>query len=162
MRKILFFLVIAFAAGAAQAQIKCWTDADGKRACGDTPPPGAKVTTLKSPSGTTQSGTAAPGPDLKGGPAAAKRSPLNPAEQEQDYRKRKLEEQRAAEKGDKERQESTAKRENCDRAKESLRSINSGQRVVRVDAKGERFYLDDAQIAQERSRAQELVQQSCN
>ena len=47
MTKTLVLLMGLALAGVAQAQIKCWTTADGKRACGDAPPPGAKVTTVK-------------------------------------------------------------------------------------------------------------------
>ncbi|MEW6690475.1 MAG: DUF4124 domain-containing protein, partial [Pseudomonadota bacterium] len=51
MRTTTLLFALAFAAGAAQAQIKCWNDAQGKRVCGDAPPPGARVTTIKAPSG---------------------------------------------------------------------------------------------------------------
>jgi hypothetical protein len=34
--------------------------------------------------------------------------------------------------------------------------------VTRTDAKGERYYLDDAQIAQETARARQSAQQWCN
>jgi hypothetical protein len=54
-----------------------------------------------------------------------------------------------------------AKRENCERAQESLRTLESGQRISRVDAKGERYFLEDAQIQQEAARARQLVQQNC-
>ena len=156
MNKILVILIGLALAGAAQAQIKCWTGADGKRACGDTPPPGAKVSTVKVPS--------SPGGDAPPSAAAkdAKKGPLTPAEREQDYRKRQAESKKAAAKADQERQDTEAKRDNCDRSREMLRSLESGQRIVRTDAKGERYYLDDAQRDQEAGKARQLVQQNCN
>ena len=58
-------------------------------------------------------------------------------------------------------QEAAAKSENCTRAQESLRTLESGQRIARTDAKGERYYLEDAQIAQETARARQIVKDSC-
>ena len=59
-------------------------------------------------------------------------------------------------------QEAQAKKENCARAQEYVRTIESGQRISRTDAKGERYFLEDAQIAQEAARARQAVQQWCN
>lgn len=157
MRHLLLTIAIAFAAGAAQAQIKCWTDAAGKRTCGDTPPPGAKVTTVR----TESSPAAPPAPAAKDAKGAPK-GPLTPAQQEQEYRKRQADAQKAAAKADEEQKNAQAKRENCDRARESLRSLESGQRIARTDSKGERYYLDDAQIAQETAKARQLVSEWCN
>jgi hypothetical protein len=163
MKSAWIFLVATVIAAPAHAQIKCWTGADGKRACGDTPPPGAKVTTVKTPSGPS-----APAPSAKDGAAKdaaakdAKKGPLTPAEQEQEYRKRQAEAQKAREKAAQAEQEAAARKENCQRAQESLRTLQGGQRIARVDAQGERYYLDDQQLAQEAAKAQELVRQWCN
>ncbi len=149
MRKILFCLAFAVFPVSAQAQIKCWNEA-GKRVCGDAPPPGARVTTMSAPA--TGSAPA----------AAAKKGPLTPAEKEQDYRKRQLTAEKEAEKAEADRKAAEAKRENCARATEALRALESGQRITRVDARGERYFLDDAQIAQETAQARQAVQNSCN
>ena len=159
MRKMLFFLLASFAAGAAQAQIKCWNEG-GKRVCGDAPPAGAKVTTLRGPSGPAEPAAAAK--DGAKDAKAAKRGPLTPAEQEQEYRKRQAEAQKTAEKQAAERKDADAKRENCERAREAQRSFESGGRLARTDAKGERYFLDDAQIAQEVAKARESAQKACN
>jgi glucan-binding YG repeat protein len=157
MRITLLLVAFAFAAGAAQAQIKCWTGADGKRACGDTPPPGAKVTTVR-----TESGPApAPSPASKDAKAAPK-GPLTPAQQEQEYRKRQAEAQKASAKADQEQKDAQTKIENCNRARAALRTLETGERVVTTDAKGERYYLNDAEIAKQTAVAREQVSQSCN
>ncbi|MFY9316154.1 MAG: DUF4124 domain-containing protein [Burkholderiales bacterium] len=158
MRKTLFFVSLCIAAGAAQAQIKCWNDANGKRVCGDAPPAGAKVTTLKAPSGPA---APAPAADAKDGKAASK-GPLTPTEQEQAYRKRQAEEKKAAEKTAAADKEAATKRENCERARAALRQYETGQRITSTDAKGERVYLDDAQVAQESAKARQAVQELCN
>jgi hypothetical protein len=157
MRKILLFLVFTAAASAstAQAQIKCWNQ-DGKRVCGDTPPPGARVTTMRG----AASGPAEPAPAATG--KDAKKGPLTPAEREQEYRKRQAESQKAAEKQAAEGKSAEAKRYNCAQAREAVTTYESGQRVMRVRPDGERYFLDDAQIAQELAKSRQLVQENCN
>jgi Domain of unknown function (DUF4124) len=157
MSKILVLLIGLALAGAAQAQIKCWTTADGKRACGDAPPAGAKVTTVR--------GASAPPDGAPATAASAKDAPKGPqtaAEKEQDYRKRQGEAQKAAAKAEQEQQDAAAKKENCDRSRETLRSLESGERIQRTDAKGERYIMEDAQREQETVKARTLVQQACS
>ena len=150
MSKILVLLIGLALAGVAQAQIKCWTTAEGKRACGDAPPAGAKVTTVR----------VSPAP-ADAAAKDAKKGPLTPAEREQEYRKRQVEAQKAAAKADQKKQDDDAKRENCERSQEMLRALESGQRIQRTDAKGERYYLEDAQRDQEAAKARAQVQQNC-
>ncbi len=164
MRLIATFLVLGIAAaaapGAAQAQIKCWTGADGKRVCGDVPPPGSKTVTIRAPSG-----PAAPPPsamDAKDAKGAKKSGPMTPAEQEQDFRRRQAEAQKAAAKAEQERQDAEAKKENCARAREAAQTYESGQRVARTNAQGERIFLDEAQMQSELAKARQAVQQWCN
>jgi len=84
------------------------------------------------------------------------------AQLEQEFRKRQLEAQKASEKDEKARQDADAKKENCERARNALRMLESGQRIARVDKQGERYYIDEAQVEQESERARQAVQQSCN
>lgn len=158
MTKTLVLLIVLAFAGPAQAQIKCWTNADGKRACGDAPPPGAKVRTVKD---APASAGAAPAAAKDGAAKDAKKGPLTAAEQDQDYRKRQIEAQKAAAKAEQEQKEATAKKENCERSQLMVRAMESGQRISRTDAKGERYFLDDAQVAQELSKARQNSQQWC-
>lgn len=151
MHRIVFFIAAAALAASAQAQIKCWNE-NGRRVCGDAPPPGARVTTLK--------GAAADAPAPASATKDAKK-PMTPAEQEADYRRRQAESAKAAEKSASAQKDSDARRENCERAKEALRSYETG-RVTRIDANGERYFLDDAQIAQESAKARQTMQESCN
>ena len=157
MSKTLVLLIGLALAGVAQAQIKCWTTADGKRACGDAPPAGAKVTTVKTPA-------ASPGapPASAGGAKDAPKGPMTAAEREQDYRKRQIEATKSAEKADQAKKDADAKRENCSISRDALLSLESGQRIQRNDAKGERYFIDDAQREQEIGKARVLVQQSCS
>ena len=149
MRKILLLLACALASSAAQAQIKCWNEG-AKRVCGDAPPAGARVTTLNTPSG-----PAAPAP------ASAGKGQLTPAQQEEDFRKRRSDSAKAAEKAAMAERDAAEKRNYCEQARALIRQLESGQRLARTDAKGERYFLDENQIAQELARARQVAQQAC-
>jgi hypothetical protein len=156
------FLALLFAAGAACAQMYRWVDKDGKVRYGDTPPPGAKTSSIKSP----QSGDAAPAPAAKDAKDAkdakgAKKGPLTAAEKEQDFRKRQADASKAAEKAEVERRAKAERNEGCERTKEYLGTLESGQRIARTNAGGERYYMDESQVAQEVAKARQSMQQAC-
>ena len=142
MDKALVVILSLLFAGAAAAQQYKWVDKDGKVRYGDVPPPGIKATPLRAPPPGAAPAAAVKKPD------AAKKGP-------QDAQKER-EKQELAEK------EAKVKQENCGHAREALRSLESGERIARTDSKGERFYLEDEQIRQERAKAQQTVQQWCN
>ena len=158
---------LLFAAG-AQATMYKWKDKEGHTHFTDTPPPaGVKSSTIKPP-------PEPPAPpaksedkgakDEKGAkPAAAKepKKPLTPAEQEMEFKRRIKAAQEAAAKEEKAKQEAAARKENCANARESLRTLESGQRIQKVDAKGERYFIDDKQRAADTKRAHEAVNQWC-
>ena len=55
----------------------------------------------------------------------------------------------------------TQRRQNCDRARSHLAALDSGQRIARVNDKGEREILDDRQRAAEVQRAREVMSSDC-
>ena len=142
--------VLALFASAAHAQVQCWTTKDGKRACGDTPPPGVKTTAISTPS--------APSP----GDSGAKAGKKPPADPEKDFQKRQTDASKSREKEQQAEQQAQAKQENCERARSALRALESGQRISRVDKDGERYYLEDKDIEAEAARARDAVQKSCS
>jgi hypothetical protein len=154
LRALIFAMCFAFAA-TSSAQLYRWVDKDGKVRYGDTPPPGAKTSTLRAPA--TPAKPVAPDPAAK----SASKAPLTPAQQEQEFRKRQLESRKAQEKADLARRDAEAKQQNCERAREYLRTLESGQRVSRTDAQGERYYLDDAAHARETEAARQAVRDWC-
>jgi len=153
MKRILLLAVTAAFAAAASAQQYKWVDKDGRTQYGDFPPAGVKATPLRAPAG--PAAPAAPAPGAKSG------APLSPAEQEAAYRRRQQEGQKAAEKSAQADREAAAKKENCLRAQQYLRTLESGQRISMTDKAGERVYLDDAQVAAETAKARQAVQSSC-
>jgi len=130
---------------AALAQYR-WVDKNGKVQYGDVPPSGANATAVRPASSSGSQPESSTG---------------SIAEQEAQFRKRQQEAEKAREKQAKAQQEAEDKRENCARARENLRLLQTG-RVSRLDANGERYFLNDAQIAQETARARQAEQQSCS
>lgn len=152
-----FALVTAMAAASAQSYK--WVDKDGKVRYGDTPPVGAKVTALKPLPGVAPP---AAGKDAaKTGAKDAKKGPLTPVEQEQAFRKRKLDEEEARKKEEQTLAAEQGRRQNCEKAQESLRQLESGQRISRTDAKGESYYLEDGQRAKEIAAARKTAADWC-
>jgi hypothetical protein len=152
---IAMMATLALLAGASQAQVQCWTTKEGKRECGDTPPPGAKTTTIATPAG----GGGSPAPADSGAKAAGKKPPADP---EQDFKKRQAEAQKAREKDQKAQEQAEAKQANCSSARQALQALESGQRLSRIDKDGERYFLDEQQIAAETERARDVVKKNCN
>ena len=160
LRMLVLGLTLAFAA-AASAQLYRWVDKDGKVLYGDTPPPGVKARTLRAP----QVATPPAADDAAAKDAAAKdarKGSLTPAEQEQEFRKRQMQAQKAQEKADLARKDSEAKQENCARAREALATFESGQRVSRTNAQGERYFLEDDVRAAETEKARASVRDWCS
>jgi hypothetical protein len=158
MRTAVLALLALGVALAANAQVYCWNTKDGKRQCGDTPPPGVKATAI----GGASAPAAPPPPATDASGKAAKKGPLTPTEQEQEFRKRQGEAQKAREKEQQAREQAQAKQENCERARAALRTLESGQRIARTGKDGERYYMDEQQIAQETERARQVVQKDCS
>jgi hypothetical protein len=159
MRFLVLGSMLVFTA-LASAQMYRWVDEDGRVHYTSTPPPpGVKARTLRAPS-------AAPAPAADdaakdAGAKDARKVPLTPAEQEQEFRKRQLEAQKAREKEALAAKDAEAKQENCARARETLRTFESGQRISRTNAQGERYYLDDDARAGEAEAARGAVQDWC-
>jgi len=158
LRVLAIGLLLAFAA-AASAQLYRWVDKDGRVRYSDTPPPaGTKGTTLRQ-----APATYAPPPAAAGDAAAkdARKGPMTPAEQEADFRKRQTDAQKARDKADQSGRDAQAKLDNCARAQETLAGLESGQRIARTNASGERYYIDDDQRAAEIAKARQSVSSWC-
>jgi len=152
---------LALVAAAASAQQYKWKDARGRWVYGDVPPAGVKVEPLKRPPSTPVPPVKSAGSE-DGAKAGAKSSkPLTAAEKEMEFRRRIKEAQESASKKAQEDKIARETKENCDLAREQERTLASGQRISRVDTKGERYYMDDAQRAQELAKARTSVDQWC-
>ena len=93
--------------------------------------------------------------------AASAKPPMTTAEREAEYKKRKQEEAEKQRKTEAEEKNRQAKAENCERARQYQRSLRSGQRISRTNAKGEREYMGDDERAREESKVDETLR-DCN
>lgn len=148
-------LIIALAAtltvtsSLTMAQTYQWKDGNGRTVISDTPPPGAarqprSIESSRSPESQQ--------------PTEAQKSM---ADKEMDFKQRQ---QEAREKADKERKESAAnaeKNENCQRARQQLVALESGQRISSTDVNGERRYMEDAERQRETERTRKFLAETC-
>lgn len=106
--------------------------------------------------------TAAPAPSAENAGAAKNDIPKTAAEQEQAFRKRRQDQAKAAKEAEQKAALSQQKLDNCRIARDRLAAFEAGGRITQINAAGERVYLDDAQIEQERASARQAVAQACN
>lgn len=156
--------LLAFAVAGAQAQtIWKWRDASGQLHISDTaPPPGTPARNIIS--GPTAGAMAAqaplepPAPAASGPAAASAPSALEQRKKAADQEKA---EKQKAEHDAIEARNAAIRKDNCARAQASLANLQSGQRIARVNAKGEREIMDDAARAAETKYAQDVVASNC-
>jgi Domain of unknown function (DUF4124) len=165
MRIVILAVMLAFAAGAS-AQMYRWVDKDGRVHYTSQPPPaGTQSRTLETPPPVSSSPARdSEGKEVGGKEPEAKdapKGPLTPVQQEQEFRKRQLEAQKAREKDAQASRDAEAKQQNCARARETLATFESGQRISRSNAQGERYYLDDAARERETEAARKAVSDWC-
>jgi hypothetical protein len=149
-------LVALLAAPAGAQQLYKYVGPDGRVQYSDRPP--ADGQKAEKVTGSRVSTVATPGAS---GGEAGKSGPKTPAEQEQAFRQRRADAEEKAKKDEKLAQETKAKDSYCASARRELTSLQSGQRIVRTDDKGERVFLEDPQIQQEIARVQRDIATNC-
>ena len=141
----------------AAAQWK-WRGANGQIQYSDLPPPPgvAEKDILQRPTAATLRATAPAAP-------AASVPPLNPknVDPELEAKRKKAEQDDAAKAKAEEQRVAAAKADNCKRARDQIRTLESGQRMARINDKGEREVLDDKMRADEMKRAREMASADC-
>ena len=83
------------------------------------------------------------------------------ADPELEAKRKKAEADAAAKQKAEEQRVATAKAENCARAKSQLTTLESGIRIARANANGEREFLDDKQRADETTRTKDVISADC-
>jgi Domain of unknown function (DUF4124) len=146
-------------AGTVAAQSK-WVDKDGRVTYGDAPPVGVNAGPMRRPAAPVPQAEEAAS-DKADKKDDAKKKPLTAAEQDAAFRKRQQDAEKDREKQAKADSGAAAKRENCARAQSYVRTLETG-RVTSTDAQGERYFLDDNQLAQENAKARQEVRDWCN
>jgi len=165
MIRIALFAFTLLGLATAQAQVYKCVGAGGKVFYSQDPcPVGMKPGAMsRKPTSAPAAAPAAASADkaAKGEPAKSA-APKTAAEQEQAFRKRQQDQAKAAKESEEKSAEAQRKQENCRNAQERLAQYGIGGRVARYNAQGERYYLEDAQIEQEKARAGTDVSKFCN
>lgn len=143
-----------------------WLDKDGKKVFSDRPPPSdiAPNRILKEPGARGKPVDTAPvaAAPATAAPAATAALPAASGKDKGLEEKRKQAEAAEAERKKAEEAKVAAVRaDSCNRAKASKASFDSGMRIARVNEKGEREILDDAQRAVEVKRLDGIISRDC-
>jgi type IV secretory pathway VirB10-like protein len=167
-----FALVVAMLTSALPAHAQwVWVNERGIKQLSDQPPPISVPPNriLKAPPGqmpdlrkelNASPTDAAPAPTPeKPEPKVNARPTL--AERNADYNKRRVDTAEKEQKATQEAQQAASKSENCKKTRTNLAALESGQRIVDIDAQGERSFIDDAQRAKRIKENQSLLAQNC-
>lgn len=155
---LLAMLVAALATPLAHAQWK-WRDKTGQVNASDRPPPMEvpERDILERPAPELR--RLAPQPAAAASAAAPARQQAG--ERELEGRKRAADQEQAAKQKAEEERVAAQRAENCRRARTHMAALETGQRIARFDAKGERVVLDDQGRAEEVRRAREVIAADC-
>lgn len=147
---------LALLAPAASAQYK-WKDASGRTIYSDQPPP-ADTKPLPMRTGEPMP-PAAPRPGAK--PVVAARPTSGTGDPELEH-KRKAQEKQAAEQKAKEDVDRQARLTRiCEESRADLRTLESGMRLARINAAGEREFLSDEDRAARIATARRNIEEAC-
>jgi hypothetical protein len=145
-----------------------WIDKDGRKVYSDRSPPSdiQEKNILKRPGGARMAAMPVaneePATDAKPKTSPNANAPKLPGKDAQlEAKKKQADEEEAAKKKADEEKVAVVKADTCERAKKGLSSIQSGNRVITTNAKGEREVLDDAAKAAETKRLQGIVDSAC-
>jgi len=145
----------------AAAQWK-WRDKRGQTQYSDLPPPPgvpeSDIVQRPAAAGARRAlVVTAPASAASAAPLAAARA----SDPELEARRKKAEQEVADKKKAEDAKIAATRADNCVRAKDQLRTLDSGIRIARVDSKGEREILDDTARAAEGRRMRDLIASEC-
>ena len=165
MLQTLLIAVLTGVSAMAQAQWQ-WINLEGHKVFSDRAPPTniPDKNILKRPSGRlAPSQDAESKGDASAVPPAVQGAEVKPVgvDKTLEAKKKQAEEAEAAKRKAEEQRISKAKIENCARAKQAKASFDSGVRISRTNAAGEREIMDDAARASELQRIQSVIASDC-
>jgi hypothetical protein len=169
MRRLTPLLVLAFIAAlplSASAQWQ-WLDAAGKKVYSDQAPPQSvpEKDILARPGPPSRTAAAAPSPDaaasLPQAGASGGASRPSGVDKDLESKARKAEEAEKARLAADAEKAAKARADNCTRARQGKATLDSGIRIARLNAKGEREIMDDRARSTEESRLKSLIGSEC-
>ncbi len=141
----------------ASAQWK-WRDSHGQVHVSDIPPPRdiPDKDVMQRPEAVVRKPAAAPASAASA--AMPAKAPVDP---ELEERRRRVEQEQAQRNRAEDQKAAAVRKDNCQRARDQLATLESGQRMARVKADGEREVLDDDARAKEVRRTREVIASDC-
>lgn len=161
--------IALFGAVAAQAQWQ-WIEKDGRKVYSDRPPPAdvLEKNILKRPGGVKAAqsaavvGAADPAQAAASAAAPAGNVPkLSSVDKELEEKKKKTADAETAKRKAEEERVAKVRADNCSRAKQAKATLDSGVRIARTNAKGEREVMEDPARAEEGKRIQGVITSDC-
>lgn len=148
---------------ASQAQWS-WIDKDGRKVFSDRAPSTSvpEKNILKRPGQAPTGSEPLPAVAADVPPAAASAPKSAGLDKELEAKKKKAEQAEQDKRKAEEARIQQAKGENCNRAKAAKAGLESGGRIARFNAKGEREIMDDATRKAEIARVQSIIDSDCN
>lgn len=150
MRSAAALVLLACLSLSAQAGLNKWVDENGKVHYSDSPPVDAKVEPVRNITGKGQES------------APADYSSKSYSQREAELNKSRQEKKEATEKSAREAAQQQERKQNCAAARDNLRALESGTRLVTYDENGEKRFLDDAERSQRLNSAREAVKANCD
>lgn len=149
-----FYIASTAAISAAHAQTYQWKDSSGKTVISDTAPPntGKSARILN----TSPANAEAPSPADKV-PVA----PKTTAEKNLEFKMRQQEAKENADKIAKEKAAAAEKQENCKRAQQNIKILESNQGVTTIGEDGKPTVMNSDQRNQEMERARRYITEAC-
>ncbi len=147
MKRLVLTLAILLVTTLAHAQIYQWKDDKGMTIMSDKPPTGKGRQVSKQEIQPASQETAVP--------------QKTAAERELDFRKRQQEAAAKATKNQAAQAEAAENKQNCERSKMQLQTLEAGDRVQLRDENGERYFMEDAQREQEIVKTRKMMQNFC-
>ena len=146
----------------AEAQWK-WRDSRGQIHISDIPPPRdiPDKDVLQRPEPTVRNEPRPRRLPPASAATAAVRPAKAPVDPELEERRKRTEQEQAARAEADKQKAAAVRKDNCQRAREQLATLDSGLRIARVKADGEREILDDEQRAKEAQRARDAIASEC-
>lgn len=153
-------IALAVMVSPVHAQWK-WRDKDGQINASDRPPPKdiPDKDILGRPG--TETRRSLPAAAASAAAPAASAAPKTALDREIEARKKAAEQEHAAKAKAEEERQAALRGENCRRARGQLAALESGQRIARVNEKGEREVLDDKGRASEMRQARAVIASDC-
>jgi molecular chaperone GrpE (heat shock protein) len=146
MQRIIVVAIALALSPLAAAQLYKYVDKDGKTVYSDQPPPN----------------TASKQVNVQSGPAAAPAAgPKSAVEKDKDLEKSRKEAREKQDKQAKAAQKDQEAEQRCAQARTAFQSYSDGGRLYKYNDKGERVFMDDAEIEAARERSRKDMDEAC-